>query len=205
MKEFDSLVETLRVLHGPRGCPWNQKQTLQDLPPYLIEEVYELVEAIQKKDPVDVLEELGDLFYLAVFCSITAEDCYHNTLPEILEKVRQKIQSRHDHVFGDTKVETLEEVADLWEKMKKKEKVQRQSMLDGIPKNLPALTKARKLSERMRRANFPSSLSQFAEEQPPEVSTILKIIEKSNVDLEVAIHNVLWEVESSFRKWEANS
>lgn len=203
MKEFDSLVETLQLLHSPKGCPWNQQQTLPDLSPYLIEEVYELVEAIQKDNRSDVLEELGDLFYLTIFCSITAEDCYQITLPEVLETVQQKIQSRHDHVFGNAKAETLEEIASLWENMKKKEKTQRKSVLDGIPNNLPALTKARKLFERMERANFP--LSQLPKQDSPAISTLLQLVEKSHIDLEVALQSALWEVESSFRKWEANS
>jgi len=155
MKEFDRLVEIMKILRDPeKGCPWDRLQTPESLRPHMIEEVYELSEAIDHKDDVHMKEELGDLLLHIVFQAKIAEEEGRFSLDDVLEAINEKMERRHPHIFGDIHVKDHQEVEHNWEKIKKKEKTARTSILEGLPKSLPALIKARRIQAKAATVGF---------------------------------------------------
>ncbi len=152
---FDRLVELMRRLRAPGGCPWDAEQTHESLKRYLIEEAYEVIEAIDKNDPEHLKEELGDLLLQPVFHAAIAEEAGSFTIDEVLETINEKLIRRHPHVFGEELVKTAEEQVANWERIKKGEKgEERKSALAGIPPHMPALMKAQKITEKAARVGF---------------------------------------------------
>jgi MazG family protein len=147
------LVAVMKRLLAPDGCPWDREQTLETLKSYLLEETYEVLEAIEGGTPAQHCEELGDLLMQIVFQSELRQAEGHFTVDDVARGIADKLRRRHPHVFGDAKgVDTSEKVLDQWSKLKEKEKPRR--TLDGIPLALPALTRAMKLSERAAQVGF---------------------------------------------------
>jgi MazG family protein len=134
-------------LRAPGGCPWDREQDPHSLKPYIVEEAYEVCEAIEKGDPEELRDELGDLLFQVVFQSQIASELGQFTFDDVVAAISDKMERRHPHVFGDETVATAEEVAQHWEQRKVKEKG-RKGLLDGIPKSLPALRKARRVSDK---------------------------------------------------------
>jgi XTP/dITP diphosphohydrolase len=154
MQKLQSLIETAHKLRAPGGCPWDAEQTHESLVQYLLEETYELIEAIESGNRDEVLEELGDVLYQVIFHSDIASTSSLGKafdLEDVAEHMEKKMISRHPHVFGDEaqktkyKAETGDDVVQNWEDHKRKEKPQRQSVLDGVPQQLPALALAAKV------------------------------------------------------------
>jgi len=138
-----SLTETLRMLRGPQGCPWDQRQTVQDVKQYLVEEFYELLEAIDAEQTDLIMEEVGDVLFMVMFLVNLYEEKKAFSLRDALARAQQKIIFRHPHVFGTTTVSSAEEVKTNWQALKEKEgKKPRQSLLDGLPQSLPSLSQA---------------------------------------------------------------
>ncbi|MCF8036900.1 MAG: nucleoside triphosphate pyrophosphohydrolase [Desulfobacteraceae bacterium] len=156
MKEMDRLVEIMETLRAPGGCPWDAKQDHKSLVPSLIEEAYELVEAIEKDDADEMEEELGDVLLQVVFHSIIAGEDGQFTFAEVADRLADKLVYRHPHVFGNTEVADAAEVTRNWDQLKGAEngKSARTSIADGIPASMPALLYALKLQSRARRAGF---------------------------------------------------
>ncbi|HPJ95273.1 MAG TPA: nucleoside triphosphate pyrophosphohydrolase [Deltaproteobacteria bacterium] len=156
MKEFDRLVEILERLRAPGGCPWDAEQDHRSISRCMIEEAYELVDAIQDDDVEHLREELGDVLLQVVFHSTIAKDLGEFTIKEVINDLCDKLIHRHPHVFGDVSVADSGEVIKNWERLKKKEegKKQRQSILDGIPDTLPSLQYARKIQSVVSRVGF---------------------------------------------------
>jgi len=154
MDNFRKLIEIMARLRSKNGCPWDQVQTSETLKPYLIEEAYELVEAIDEKDPAKVKEELGDLLLQIVFHAQIARDRGEFDIDDVLEKINGKMISRHPHVFGDAKFGTPEEVTKQWQDRKKEEGKFRESALEGVPKELPSLLRAHRLQSRAAKVGF---------------------------------------------------
>jgi tetrapyrrole methylase family protein/MazG family protein len=155
IKGFERLVEIMRRLRGPGGCPWDAEQSHESLKRYLLEECYEVIEAIDKNDPGHLKEELGDLMLQPVFHAVIAEERGEFTLDEVLQTICDKLVLRHPHVFGDQVVKTADEQVENWERIKKLEKGdERKSALSGIPPHLPALLKAQKITEKAARVGF---------------------------------------------------
>jgi MazG family protein len=142
-------------LRGPDGCPWDRKQTLPDLKPYVIEEAYEVVDAIDRDDRAALLEEIGDLLLEAVFVAeITREEGTFDIYDSITA-IHDKLVRRHPHVFADVEAKDAEEVLVNWEKLKRDErKAENKSLLSGVPQSLPALLKASRLTEKAARVGF---------------------------------------------------
>ncbi|MEF3255336.1 MAG: nucleoside triphosphate pyrophosphohydrolase [Deferribacterales bacterium] len=152
-KQFNEFVNIIKKLRAPDGCPWDREQTLYSLKDYLIEEVYELVDAIDKKDIENIKEELGDLLLHVIMHSVIAEEENLFTLNDVINEISEKLIRRHPHVFGNMKVKDSNDVMINWEKIKKDEK-NRKSILDEIPTGLPSIQKALKLQERAKKVGF---------------------------------------------------
>ncbi len=154
-RSFDDLVNLMTRLRGPDGCPWDRKQTLPDLKPYVIEEAYEVVDAIDRQDRAALLEEVGDLLLEAVFVAeITKEEGTFDIYDSITS-IHDKLMRRHPHVFGDVEAADAEEVLVNWEKLKQEErKAENKSLLAGVPQSMPALLKASRLTEKASRVGF---------------------------------------------------
>lgn len=149
------LVEIMEVLRGENGCPWDREQTLQSLKPYAIEETYEVLEAIDENDMDKLQEELGDLLLQIVFQTQLAAEKGAFTMNDVIDGIADKLIRRHPHVFAATKVDGVAGVLENWDKIKKQEKpMARESVLDGIPKDLPALQKAEKIQSKAAKVGF---------------------------------------------------
>lgn len=156
-KAIVTLVELVARLRGPGGCPWDAKQTDSSIKIYLLEEAYEVLEAIEKSSAGDVCEELGDLLFQILFLAQLAEEQKEFDFVEVVERITKKMIKRHPHVFGDTKVASSKDVSLNWANIKKGEKGcsnDTSSALKSVPVNLPALLRAHRLSERASRVSF---------------------------------------------------
>jgi len=153
---FARLVEIMARLRGPGGCPWDREQTHESLKPFLVEETYEVLEAIDEGEPGKVREELGDLLFQVVFHARLAEEEGRYDMDGVLDGIEKKMIRRHPHVFGDKELASSAEVLADWETMKKLEDGYRtrKSILDGVPRELPALIRAHRLQERAARVGF---------------------------------------------------
>jgi tetrapyrrole methylase family protein/MazG family protein len=154
MESFQKLVDIMTRLRSEDGCPWDRVQTSETLKPYLIEETYELIEAIDEKEPVKIREELGDLLLQIVFHAQIAKDQEEFDINDVIEGISSKMVSRHPHVFGDAKFETPEEVTKQWQDRKKEEGKFKESALEGVPKELPSLLRAHRLQSRAAKVGF---------------------------------------------------
>src|ERR1700730_10045896 len=150
-----ALNEVVERLRAPGGCPWDREQTHESLRPYLLEETYEVLEAIDADGRSTLREELGDvLLQVLMHCAIAAEAEDGFDIGDVAETTRAKMIQRHPHVFGDAAVGDAAEVVVNWERLKRTEKSQRLSLLDGIPRALPALAFAQGVQKRPARLGF---------------------------------------------------
>lgn len=154
LMNFEELVGIMAALRGEKGCPWDREQTRESLKPFIIEEAYEVLDAIDSGGPAAIREELGDLLFQIIFQSRIAEERGEFTISDVVESICRKMVSRHPHVFGDADFKTSEEVLTHWEAQKKKEGKQRDSILDGIPGTMPSLLRAHRLQDRAARVGF---------------------------------------------------
>jgi tetrapyrrole methylase family protein/MazG family protein len=146
------LVEVMKRLRAKNGCPWDLEQDHESLKPYLVEETYEVIDAIDKGDDAHLKEELGDLLLQIVFHAQIAAEEGRFTIDDVAASIVEKLKRRHPHVFGSVRADTPEEVLVNWEQIKKDEG--KESVMDGVPKSLPALLKARRVQEKARRVGF---------------------------------------------------
>jgi tetrapyrrole methylase family protein / MazG family protein len=153
MLEFDRLLEIMERLRAPGGCPWDAEQTHESIARCAIEEAYELVDAINDRNPEHIKEELGDILLQVVFHAVVARQAGEFTIEEVIIGISDKLIHRHPHVFGDAVAITAEDVKHSWEELKKQEKgkKKRSHALDGIPKDLPALLLAKKSVSHLRK------------------------------------------------------
>jgi len=180
MKEFDRLVEIVRQLRDPvSGCPWDIKQTPASLVPNFIEELYEVVEAIEDKDDIALKEELGDLMLHVVFQAQIASEEKTFEMADVLQKITDKLVRRHPHVFGDLDVNDADTVKMNWERIKKQEKKERKSVLEGIPRALPALIHAQRTQEKAASVGF----------DWPDTEPIMEKLAEETAELEEALES----------------
>jgi tetrapyrrole methylase family protein/MazG family protein len=152
---FEDLVSLFARLRAPGGCPWDRAQDHRTLKPYIIEEAYEVVEAIEEDDPKKLQEELGDLLGQVIFNAQIAKEDGKFGIKEVISGQMEKMTRRHPHIFGKTKVKDAADVLLNWEEIKYKEKKRdRPSALDGVPKHLPALLKAHRIQDKAARLGF---------------------------------------------------
>lgn len=141
-------------LRGEKGCPWDRKQTRETLKPYIIEEAYELIEALEENTPEKIKEELGDLLFQIVFQCQIAKENHEFDMSDVIDKIGTKMISRHPHVFGDAECRTPEEVIAQWEVLKKQEGKLRDSILEGVPAAMSSLLRAHRLQKRAAQVGF---------------------------------------------------
>ena len=148
------LLDLMARLRAPGGCPWDREQTPVTLKPQLLEECYEVLEAIDSGSSSHLVEELGDLLLHVVFQAQIAREAGDFTFADVADGIADKLVRRHPHVFGDEKAGSAGEVVTLWNELKKAEKPERESALDGVPRALPALMRAEQLQKRARAVGF---------------------------------------------------
>ena len=156
LNQFDSLVQVLKDLRGPDGCPWDKEQNHQTLTPYAIEEVHEMVEAIESGVDADMQEELGDVLFQVVLHAQIANERQAFNIQDVIEGIVSKIVRRHPHVFSNTQVKDAGEVMQNWETIKqeeKKNKPKTKPVLD-VPPSLPALQRSHKIGEKTEKYKF---------------------------------------------------
>jgi tetrapyrrole methylase family protein/MazG family protein len=155
-KPIDRLLDIMRQLRAPDGCPWDREQTLDSLKSNLIEETYEVIDAIESGDRDELRGELGDLLLQVVFQAQICDEAGQFAFDDIVNGIADKLVRRHPHVFGDVQAATSGEVLQNWEKIKKTEKGgdTPRSLVEGIPRHLPALSKAHLVQKRVARVGF---------------------------------------------------
>jgi MazG family protein len=153
---FRRLLELTSTLRSPDGCAWDRAQTVSTIRPHLVEEFHELLEALDADDNAALRDEMGDILFLVVFLGAMAEDEGRFTLEQTIEGIDAKLRRRHPHVFGDEKADTPDEVRSRWEsgKLEDETHAARESVLDGLPRDLPALLAARRLQEKAGAVGF---------------------------------------------------
>lgn len=153
---FEKLLSLMDTLRSEKGCPWDRAQTRQSLKPYLVEEAYEVLEAIDRGKPDQIKEELGDLLFQVIFHARISQELGEFDIEDILKTVFQKMVRRHPHIFGQEKATTPREVLIQWEAIKRKEtgEPSGRSALEGVPSLLPALLRAYRIQEKASRVGF---------------------------------------------------
>jgi tetrapyrrole methylase family protein/MazG family protein len=154
MERFDELVEIMARLRAPGGCPWDREQTHRSIRKYVIEEAYEVAEAIDRADPDELCGELGDLLLQVVFHAEMAREAGRFTIEDVCRRIVDKMRRRHPHVFGDVAVAGAADVVRNWEAIKAQERGAGASAIDGVPRALPALQRAERVGEKAARVGF---------------------------------------------------
>ncbi|MBP2078524.1 nucleoside triphosphate pyrophosphohydrolase [Oceanobacillus polygoni] len=204
---FNRLREVMATLRAPGGCPWDRKQTHESLREYSIEEVYELIDAIDSEDDANIIEELGDILMHVVLHSQIGEDDGYFTIDDVIRSITDKMIFRHPHVFSDTKVDSVDDVNRNWEELKKAEKgEERISVLDGIPKHLPSLAKAFNLQKKAAKVGFEwedvSGVWEKLDEELKEVQEAIKNDTQSEMEDEFG--DVLFVLANLARYYKIN-
>ena len=186
MSSFQQLLEIVKKLRGPEGCPWDKAQTHETLTPYAIEEAHELEEAIAQGDLENIKEELGDLLFQSVLHAEIADQEGNFTIHDVIDHLNQKMISRHPHVFSDKEVKDAAEVVQNWEEIKAQEK--KQNPFD-IPKSFPALLRAHKIGKRTKKVGFdwdtPGQVMSKVKEEMGELTEALATGKTAEVEEEL--------------------
>ncbi|MGC9017126.1 MAG: nucleoside triphosphate pyrophosphohydrolase [Caldimicrobium sp.] len=203
--DLTSLYEIIKTLRGEGGCPWDRKQTPETLKKYLIEEAYEVYEAITTGSEEEIEEELGDLLFLLLFIIFLYEEKGAFSLKDLVYFTFQKMIRRHPHVFGEDEAKSAEEVLSKWQKIKEKEG-KSDSVLGNIPKSLPALQRAYRIGERAGRVGFdwktPEEILPKLEEEIKELKEALLRGEKDRISEELG--DLLFTIANLSRKLGIN-
>lgn len=209
--ELDTLIATLERLRAPGGCAWDREQTHESLVKHLIEETYELIEAIEVGEPADMVEELGDVLYQVLFHSDIAAEAGQFTLEDVAAHVTGKMVGRHPHVFGDATAETADDVMAVWDDLKKTEKPHRTSVVDGIPMGMPALALADKMLGRAHKvglldATAPGAINVTEEDElGPLLLAIVASAKANGLDSERALRTALRGLSAEIQAHEVES
>ncbi len=205
--DFAPLVDIMRQLRAPGGCPWDRVQTPESLRKHILEEAYEVVEAIDLKDKQLLLEELGDLLLQIVFQARIAEEAGGFSMQDVVDGITDKLIRRHPHIFGDVQVSDAAAVLVNWEAIKRKEKPERKSQLDGVPKDLPALMAAAKLQGKAADVGFDwQDISPVLDKCREEWHELLAAIdEKDAAHMEEELGDLLFAVVNLSRFLHVNS
>ena len=204
MESFKKLLDIAQALHGPKGCPWDKEQTFLSLRPFLLEELHEVLEAVDEDNTKKMIEELGDLLFLIISYAMLGQKNKRFNFEDILKGISHKMIQRHPHVFGSAEVKNSREVIDQWEQIKKEEKKERKSPLEGISKTLYPLARAQKVLDKMSRLKFAfPTLQEPSSSESRLGNSILKLIidaHESGIDAESALRGSLKRFENALEK-----
>ncbi len=205
-----NLISLALRLRGPDGCPWDALQTDSTIKIYLLEEAYEVLDAIERGSPDDVCQELGDLLFQIIFLVILASERGEFDLVKVIEKVTEKMIKRHPHVFGDASVDGPAEVSENWQRIKMSEKggpKSPSSLLQDVPVNLPALLRAHRLGERASKVGFDwegrEEIWDKVKEEFEELNETLTGNDKDRIGEEIG--DLLFSLVNMARHWGMNS
>jgi len=212
--DIEKLKRLMERLRGPDGCPWDRAQSLGSLVPFIIEEAYEVVAAIDSGSPESLREELGDLLFQIIFCSQIAAESRQFSLADVIDSSHEKMVRRHPHVFGDKAASTPEEVLVHWAEIKKKEKEgaagagggEEGGILSGVPEVLPALLRAHKISEKAAKVGFDwKDVSGVLEKVGEEVAEFSRAVKKRDAaGMEEELGDLLFTIVNVARFLEVN-
>jgi tetrapyrrole methylase family protein/MazG family protein/ATP diphosphatase len=208
-KAFSELKSIVARLRAPDGCPWDREQTPSSMKKYILEEAYELSEAIDEKDPRQVAEELGDLFFMMLLLADIYAEADLSFLDQAFAGIAEKMIRRHPHIFGDVKVNSIKEVVANWQAIKAleaEERGEKHSVLGHLPKSLPALQRAFRVGERSSMVNFDwveaeDVWAKIAEEEQ-ELKEAIKTKSKKNIEHEIG--DLLFTLANMARLLEIN-
>lgn len=194
MDSIKELIEVMETLRSETGCPWDKEQNHISLKPYLIEEAYEVIDAIDKSDDEELKEELGDLLLQIIFHARIAAEEGRFDIYDVAATIVRKLKRRHPHVFGDTKVSGTDEVLSNWESIKKSEG--KKSVLEGLPASLPSLLKARRIQEKVSRVGFDwPDVKGALEKVYEEIEELKRCIERGDKnEIEEEIGDILFSI-----------
>ena len=179
-KKFEDLVRLTEYLRGPEGCPWDKEQDMLSLRSYIIEEAYEVVQAIESGNSDEMIEEFGDLLHQVVFASQISKDEKKFAIDEVVDRLHSKLVRRHPHVFGEEKAKNAEEAVKTWHSQKLKEKTRKNKLLD-IPRSMPALLRAQRVGEKASQVGFDwDNVQDVLAKIKEEVAEIEEELKKNN-------------------------
>ena len=184
-RKIEGLLEIMRALRAPDGCPWDREQSFKTIAPYTIEEAYEVADAIDRSDLKSLKAELGDLLFQTVYHAQMAEEAGAFAFADVVEAIAEKLIRRHPHVFGNARIDSAAEQTHAWEAVKAQERgiAGHESVLDDVPLALPALARAEKLMKRAARVGFfweqPKSIVAKIREETEE---LIQEIERGEID-----------------------
>ena len=229
---LDELLKTFKQLRDPKdGCPWDREQDFKSIASCSVEEAYEVADAIEREDYDSLKSELGDLLFQIIFHSKMAEENKLFTLEEVISELNDKLIRRHPHIFDKQQVNTAEESLLVWEDIKAKERSEKKysSLMDDVPKNLPGLTRAKKLQKRAARGGFDwkdkqkvflkleeeirelkiendnNSIEGISEELGDVIFTLVNLCRHYDIEPEDIIRRSNLKFETRFRKMETSS
>ncbi|HEX3035750.1 MAG TPA: nucleoside triphosphate pyrophosphohydrolase [Thermodesulfobacteriota bacterium] len=186
-KKFEDIVELSKYLRGPEGCPWDKEQTLKTLPSFIIEEAYEVIQAIEMNDSQELKEELGDLFYQVLFVSQICDEEGKFSIEDVVSQLYFKLVRRHPHVFGEEKAKDAEEAVRRWHGEKMKEKDRKRKLLE-IPRSMPALLRAQRVGEKASQVGFDwtkaEEVIEKVREELDELESAIRANEKDSTEKE---------------------
>jgi tetrapyrrole methylase family protein/MazG family protein len=205
---FDRLVEIMAMLRSPAGCPWDRAQDSTSLKPYLLEEAYEVLEAIEEGTPDKLKDELGDLLFQVIFHAQLARERGEFDIDDVLAGTIAKMTRRHPHVFGSAAASTPKEALQNWEEIKRQEKTATQttSVLDGVPRQLPSLLRAQRLQDKAARVGFDwSQVEQVWEKLAEELQELRAAMSGANrAKIEEELGDALFSLVNLARFLEIN-
>ena len=195
---FQELLELMQKLRSKDGCPWDKEQNHASLKPHLVEETYEVIDAIDSGDPDKIKEELADLFFHIIFHCQIAKEKGEFDIGSVMALCLDKMTRRHPHVFGEATAATPEEVIHQWEEIKKTEKghEERKFIVDGLPKHLPALQKAQKLQKKVAKVGFDwPSIHGVIDKVEEELAEVKEAISENNPEhIEEEVGDLLFSI-----------
>ena len=195
-ESFRKLIEIVDTLMGKNGCPWDNVQTRESLKPYLVEETYEVLEALDTNDPDQIKDELGDLLYQILFHSKISSKNNEFDIKDVLDNLKEKMVRRHPHVFKEGQINTPDQVIERWEEIKKEEKTHSNhpSILDSVPKQLPSLLRAQKLQKKAAKEGFDwDEISDVFDKLDEEISEFKSaVLEGKGADIQSELGDILF-------------
>jgi XTP/dITP diphosphohydrolase len=203
--QLDELIAVAHRLRAPGGCAWDREQTHASLVQYLVEETYELIEAIESGDRDELIEELGDVLYQVVFHSDLEQEAGSFTIDDVAAHMTAKMIGRHPHVFGDVVADTADQVVVNWDAIKAVEKAHRTSVLDGIPQAMPALALADKVLGRAAKVGVrpaPAAVPATEAELGEQLLALVAGARDAGLDAERALRGALRSLQGEVRAAE---